>query len=428
MFIFVYLLISTYALTFYFNFKAEKKIEKNVFLNSLLDAVIVLSVLYLTFLNSHISLIVFWFLLILTMAAIYTRMFHTELQYDNYDIVLEPMKNTFMLQIRTTILFLIGMTIFKFLPLTQAILYSALIVIGGFGLYYLTQVVRNLIGKKFQIKWSLNGFQEIAVPFLIVFFIVAIMVVFNLPWNRLNNNLNLNPYKPSYTYLQLEPYELDYHYDITYKTNDKVNLTDNIVFGNNSTLYTSENVENFIIFYNETNDDIYYAYYHVDDMNTYYHRVRNGQDERIHTIETEAYTHGLVIEDKIYLTSGKYEYNGNIYVYDLDMIFTEEIKILPKINMFDPQNDKTFLLDGMTVKNDIINLFYTQNNDEEDPTYYSISIEYRDTVIDASFYQSFSFFHIYMIGLLLFIRISNYRKNITVIEFDKQIKKERAFG
>lgn len=427
MLLFIFILVSSYGLVFYFNYRTNHRLNKTIFFISLLDTAIVISLLYITFLNGYISMVLYlWFLLITLMASIYIRMFHTELQYDNYDIILEPMKNTFVLQVRTTILFVIGMTIFKYIPVYQAILYSLLIVLAGFILYYLAQKLRDFISKRFLIKWSLNGAMEVFLPIMLIMGVSIIMVFFNLPWNRLNTNLNLNPYKPTYSFMQFEPIELDYHYDLSIDTGVELSNQDKIIFEDTSSLNVPSDVEDLVIFYNESNDDTYYAFYDPNTETTHYFRIRNNVSEELLTINGRMYTSGLVIEDRIYVTSGESQRLADIYVFDLDMVQTDFIKRLPILPFFAP-NTLHFETQGFTVENGTLMVYYQQSNDDQE-VHYAFSIEYRDTPLEFDMYQYFSFFYIYMIGLVCFIRVSDYRKHITVIDFDEEIKKERAFG
>lgn len=423
MLLFLFLFFTSYGISYYFNYRTTKKINKQFALLALIDTVGVTSVLYLTFLNGTISrMLFFWPILLFAFGAIYIRMYHTEFQYDNHDVVLEPMKNTFVLQVRTTILFIIGLTIFKYLPVFQAIIYSFGIVIVGFGLYFVAQKIRDYIGKKLQIQWSFNGAMEVFVPILIVVITVVIMVLFNLPWNRLNTNLNLNPYKPTYSFIQSEPYELDYHYDLTIQNRDQVQAQNSIVFENDPSLYLLSNVEDFIVFYNNTNTDEYYAYYDTLSEMTYY--FKNG--EEVLSTSGRAGTTGIVIGNRIYVTDGFEQDIADILVYDLDMIFVERIMSLPMLSFYEPSTER-FITNGFQVDDDTLKIYYQEESTSNQRSY-SLSVQYKDTVMDYSFYQYFSFFYIYVTVLVLFVRVSDYRKHVTTIAFDTEIKKEKAFG
>lgn len=423
MIIFTVILIIGYiaVLSFHFNNKNKDNLQLTNILFSIMDTVIVVSILYLSILSGYVfeffTIFIVFFLLL---GLLFFRVQNGDLVMDNYDLKFEAFKNTLIIFTLTLYPFFISLTMFRYLPWIIQILLSILfVVIIQYGKKYVRIGYRKVI-RYFEFKIRFDGIRRFLYVWGIFGLVMVMMFLFNIPRNQINNVLNFNNHRPIFNFTKGYPIDLQTNYEAElvdeYTSLTPVILSYPAMSDEGVSRHGDLDIFNMRVFHDSINNLTYTSYVVNSDFTVYIKEDQFGNEE-IYEIDGTHNTNGYVVGDVIYLTSQGSEV---IEVMDGEFRINGIYNLQPTIPFFEGNSFSYFEFQGASKTSNGIT--FTTHEERKGVHYYKEYIlEKVDIDMKLPFYSHYSYGAIVIVFIVMFIPITDYKKHITIVDMHSKL-------
>lgn len=417
------LVITAYSVLLYYNKKINSLQKKDNILVSLYELLpLMVALMLTTFLSNVNSLIIFGFALLSALVLLLFRFKAKDYDDPDEDLKIESLKNSYLLINITFLPFVLSMASLRFQPFYIQIPTS---VLTAFAIFYLSKHVQKQFVKWEEIvtrKMNFAGSRLFIYIWGLIMVIAVMVSIFDFPEEKLENTLNLEHSTPVVSMFNDYTNDLNANYDTELVTTSISSPVSNI----HEFQYSSSNIEprsteslvnpdSINVFRDEENNITYEAY--IDNFfNTVYMKYNPDGSVEKYELHGRHNINGYVIDGVVYLTSKN---RTKIEIMDGEFKINNIVNVYPKskflsINQYRNSSINYGLIDGeiQFVIDDVL------NNEH----YYSVyKVVHRETQLDLPFYAHFSTYHLVLLSIILFIPITNYKKHITVIDYEHKL-------
>ncbi len=417
------------SLSFYFNDKNKDNLKSTNIFFTIVDALIVSIILYLTFLNGFIfALVTLFIIAFVLLILMYIRVQNGNLINDNFDLKFEAFKNTLIIFMLTFYPFFISLTVFRYFVWPIQILLSiGVVFLVLYGEKYFKVWLEDFIDY-WKFKINFDGARKFIYVWTIIGITAILVFIFNFPTQQVNNVLNLNNHRPIFNFVNgydvdiMTNYEADLlgeYESITTIVNAYEGLPNEAVIEGND---GNVDIRDIQVFYDYEKNITYTAYVEGVKQTVYIKTYPDGTTEE-YTIKGIHNTSGYVSGDIIYLTGGLQSNQEVIEIMDGEFKINGIYNLQPTIPFFENNRMDYFQFIGCKIEDG--KLVYTTHEEKDGVHYYKdYSLSEIDVDIHMPFYSHYSMGHVLFILVFMFIPITDYKKHITVIDFDSQFKQK----